>query len=183
VLEDALSESARWREQDLDVGVAVNLGAPNLLDVGLPEDVSELLARTDVDPSRLTLEITETILAADPIRVIGTMNRLRDLGIGLSLDDFGTGSSSLAYLRELPVQELKIDKSFVLGIAEDTQAATIVQTIVGLAHSLDLQAVGEGIETAEVYDLLARAGCDYGQGFLMGRPMPAGQLTQLALAS
>jgi EAL domain-containing protein (putative c-di-GMP-specific phosphodiesterase class I) len=101
------------------------------------------------------------------------MQRLGELGISLSLDDFGTGSSSLAYLRELPVQELKIDKSFILGMDEDREAATIVETIVDLAHNLGLRAVGEGIETEEAYHLLADSGCDYGQGFLMGRPMPA----------
>ena len=121
----------------------------------------------------LQLEITETIVAADPVRVIEIMNALGELGIELSLDDFGTGSSSLAYLRELPVQELKIDKSFILGMDEDREAATIVATIVDLAHNLGLRAVGEGIETEEAYRLLAESGCDYGQGFLMGRPMPA----------
>ena len=96
-------------------------------------------AKWDVDPSMLQLEITETIVAADPVRVIEIMNRLGELGISLSLDDFGTGSSSLAYLRELPVQELKIDKSFILGMDEDREAATIVETIVDLAHNLGLR--------------------------------------------
>ena len=183
VLGDALAQCARWRDEDgLNLPVAVNLGAPNLLDLGLPVDVHELLAKYDVDPGMLQLEITETIVAADPVRVIEIMNRLVELGISLSLDDFGTGSSSLAYLRELPVQELKIDKSFILGMDEDAEAATIVQTIVELAHNLGLRAVGEGIETEEAYSLLASSGCDYGQGFLMGRPMPAAELSALALA-
>ena len=183
VLNDALAQCARWRDEDgLNLPVAVNLGAPNLLDLGLPVDVHELLAKYDVDPGMLQLEITETIVAADPVRVIEIMQRLGELGIPLSLDDFGTGSSSLAYLRELPVQELKIDKSFILGIDEDAEAATIVQTIVELAHNLGLRAVGEGIETEEAYRLLAASGCDYGQGFLMGRPMPAAELSALALA-
>jgi EAL domain-containing protein (putative c-di-GMP-specific phosphodiesterase class I) len=159
--------------------VAVNLGAPNLLDLGLPIDVQELLDKHGVDPAMLQLEITETIVAADPVRVIEIMNKLGELGISLSLDDFGTGSSSLAYLRELPVQELKIDKSFILGMDEDAEAATIVQTIVELAHNLGLKAVGEGIETDEAYRLLAQSGCDYGQGFLMSRPVPAADLTAL----
>jgi diguanylate cyclase (GGDEF)-like protein/PAS domain S-box-containing protein len=180
VLEDALQQCAAWRDEGLNMPVAVNLGAPNLLDLGLPVDVHELLAKWDVDPSMLQLEITETIVAADPVRVIEIMNRLGELGISLSLDDFGTGSSSLAYLRELPVQELKIDKSFILGMDEDREAATIVETIVDLAHNLGLRAVGEGIETEEAYRLLAASGCDYGQGFLMGRPMPAAELTALA---
>jgi predicted signal transduction protein with EAL and GGDEF domain len=180
VLDDALAQCARWADEGITMPVAVNLGAPNLLDLGLPGDVAELLAKWDVEPAMLQLEITETIVAADPVRVIEIMKELGALGIALSLDDFGTGSSSLAYLRELPVQELKIDKSFILGMDEDREAATIVETIVDLAHNLGLRAVGEGIETEEAYRLLAASGCDYGQGFLMGRPMPANELTALA---
>ena len=182
VLDDALAQCARWRDDGLTISVAVNLGAPNLLDLGLPQDVSALLDKYDVEPSLLHLEITETIVAADPVRVIEIMNALGALGIELSLDDFGTGSSSLAYLRELPVQELKIDKSFILGMDEDEEAATIVRTVVDLAHNLGLRAVAEGIETDEAYRLLAASGCDYGQGFLMGRPMPAAELSELAQA-
>jgi diguanylate cyclase (GGDEF)-like protein/PAS domain S-box-containing protein len=181
VLDDALGQCARWLAAGLRLPVAVNLGAPNLLDLGLPVDVKAMLEKWDLDPSMLQLEITETIVAADPVRVIEIMNQLGELGIELSLDDFGTGSSSLAYLRELPVQELKIDKSFILGMDEDPEAATIVQTIVDLAHNLGLRAVGEGIETDEAYRLLADSGCDFGQGFLMGRPMPASELAALAL--
>jgi diguanylate cyclase (GGDEF)-like protein/PAS domain S-box-containing protein len=179
VLDDALAQCARWRDEGISMPVAVNLGAPNLLDLGLPGDVQELLDKHAVDPSMLQLEITETIVAADPVRVIEIMNKLGELGISLSLDDFGTGSSSLAYLRELPVQELKIDKSFILGMDEDLEAAMIVRTIVELAHNLGLKAVGEGIETEEAYRLLAQSGCDHGQGFLMGRPMPAADLSAL----
>ena len=179
VLDDALAQCARWQNEGITMPVAVNLGAPNLLDLALPGDVRALLDKHGVDPSMLQLEITETIVAADPVRVIEIMNKLGELGISLSLDDFGTGSSSLAYLRELPVQELKIDKSFVLGMGEDAEAATIVQTIVELAHNLGLKAVGEGIETEEAYRLLVQSGCDFGQGFLMGRPMPAPELSAL----
>jgi diguanylate cyclase (GGDEF)-like protein/PAS domain S-box-containing protein len=182
VLDDALGQCARWQAEGLDMKVAVNLSAPNLLDLGLPGDVSALLEKRGVEPGRLQLEITETIVAADPVRVIEIMHKLRELGVSLSLDDFGTGSSSFAYLRELPVQELKIDKSFVLGMDGDAQAATIVQTIVELARNLGLKAVGEGIETEEARDLLAACGCDFGQGFLMARPMPPDDVVELALA-
>ena len=183
VLDDALGQCARWQAEGLDMAVAVNLSAPNLLDLGLPIDVQALLDKRGVEPGRLQLEITETIVAADPVRVIEIMHKLRELGVSLSLDDFGTGSSSFAYLRELPVQELKIDKSFILGMDGDEQAATIVQTIVELSRNLGLKAVGEGIETDEARDLLASCGCDYGQGFLMARPMPADDVVALALAS
>jgi len=183
VLDDALGQCARWQAEGLDMAVAVNLSAPNLLDLGLPIDVQQLLEKREVEPGRLQLEITETIVAADPVRVIEIMHKLRELGVSLSLDDFGTGSSSFAYLRELPVQELKIDKSFILGMDGDEQAATIVQTIVELSRNLGLKAVGEGIETEEARDLLAGCGCDYGQGFLLARPMPPDDVVALALAS
>jgi EAL domain-containing protein (putative c-di-GMP-specific phosphodiesterase class I) len=182
VLDDALGQCARWAAEGLDMTVAVNLSAPNLLDLGLPGDVAALLEKRAVDPHLLQLEITETIVAADPVRVIEIMHELGKLGVSLSLDDFGTGSSSFAYLRELPVQELKIDKSFILGMDGDAQAATNVRTIVELSRNLGLKSVGEGIETDEARDLLASCGCDYGQGFLMARPMPPDALVELALA-
>ena len=181
VLDDALGQCARWQAEGLEMTVAVILSAPNLLDLGLPGDVAALLERRAVDPGSLVLEITETIVAADPVRVIEILHQLRELGVGLSLDDFGTGSSSFAFLRELPVQELKIDKSFILGIDGDAQAATIVSTIVELARNLGLKAVGEGIETDEARRLLASCGCDYGQGFLLARPLPADEVVALAL--
>ena len=183
VLDDALAQCARWRDEGLLDRRSPSTSAPRTCSTSACRATSRtLLEKWDVDPSMLQLEITETIVAADPVRVIEIMNKLGELGIELSLDDFGTGSSSLAYLRELPVQELKIDKSFILGMDEDAEAATIVQTIVDLAHNLGLRAVGEGIETEEAYRLLAESGCDYGQGFLMGRPMPAAELAALATA-
>ena len=180
VLGDALKQCAAWQDEGLELPVAVNLGAPNLLDLGLPADVKGLLDKHGVDPKLLQLEITETIVAADPVRVIEIMKQLIELGVSLSLDDFGTGSSSFAFLRQLPVNELKIDKSFVFGIEDDPGAAIIARTIVELAHNLGLRAVAEGIETDAAYAILRDSGCDDGQGFLMGKPMPADQLTGLA---
>ena len=180
VLDRALADCKRWQARGLELGVAVNLAAPNLLDLALPGDVAELLHRHRLAPSRLHLEITETIVAADPVRVSEILAELRQLGVILSLDDFGTGSSSLGYLRRLPVQELKIDKSFIFGMGDDGQAAAIVRTTIDLAHTLGLRAVAEGIETEPVRERLAGYGCDEGQGFLLGRPMPAEQLAALA---
>ena len=177
VLDHSLAQCARWQAEGLSLAVAVNLSAPNLLDVGLPATVAELLGKWDVEPSRLQLEITETIVGADPVRVGEVMTQLRALGVTLSLDDFGTGSSSLSYLRRLPVQELKIDKSFIFGMASDEQDAAIVRTTIELAHTLGLRVVAEGIETEDVSRTLTEYGCDHGQGFLLGRPMPAGDLT------
>jgi diguanylate cyclase (GGDEF)-like protein/PAS domain S-box-containing protein len=183
VLDLALGQVRAWRDEGLELRVAVNLSAPNLLDLALPADVAAVLAKWDADPSWLVLEITETIVAADAVRVVEVMNRLRELGVELSLDDFGTGSSSLGYLRRLPVQELKIDKSFVLGMDEDVQNAAIVRATIDLAHSLGLRIVAEGIETETTMRRLRGYGCDQGQGFLLGRPMPAPEVRALALRS
>jgi EAL domain-containing protein (putative c-di-GMP-specific phosphodiesterase class I) len=179
VLDQALEQCARWHADGLRLDVAVNLSAPDLLDRALPAEVGERLARWGVDPACLRLEITETIISADPDRVIEVMAALRALGVTLSLDDFGTGSSSLAYLRRLPVQELKLDKSFVMGLVDDEHDVAFVRTIIALAHDLGLQTVGEGIETLDVCERLLALGCDHGQGFLLGRPMPAADLAAL----
>jgi diguanylate cyclase (GGDEF)-like protein/PAS domain S-box-containing protein len=179
VLDQALAQCARWSAEGLTVDVAVNLSAPDLLDHTLGAEVAAALARWGVDPARLRLEITETIIGADPERVTETMGSLRALGVMLSLDDFGTGSSSLGYLRRLPVQELKLDKSFIMGLADDERDVAFVRTIIALAHDLGLRTVGEGIETLDACERLLALGCDQGQGFLLGRPMPAAELTVL----
>jgi diguanylate cyclase (GGDEF)-like protein/PAS domain S-box-containing protein len=176
VLERALEQHALWRAAGHTMAVAVNLSAQNLLDAVLPADVEAALARWDIEPAQLKLEITETIIGADPVRVGEILAELHALGVLLSLDDFGNGSSSLGYLARLPVQELKIDKSFVLAMADDPQAAAIVRTIVQLAHDLGMRAVAEGIETPETCRRLVGFGCDEGQGFLLGRPVPADQI-------
>jgi predicted signal transduction protein with EAL and GGDEF domain len=183
IIEESLRECVRWREAGMSIPVAVNLSAPNLLDVGLPDDVSRLLAKWQVKPSDLQLEITERIMAADPVRISRVLDRLREQGITLSLDDFGTGSSSLSYLRELPVQELKIDKSFVRAASSGTERdAAVVRTIIALAHDLGLRSVAEGVETEQDLERLIEAGCDEAQGFGLGRPMPADDVTRMVVA-
>jgi diguanylate cyclase (GGDEF)-like protein/PAS domain S-box-containing protein len=179
VLDQAIAQCARWQAEGRTLGIAVNLSGPDLLDRTLAVQIGALLRHWSVDPCRLQLEITETIVGADPVRVTEVLVSLRDLGVTLSLDDFGTGSSSLGYLRRLPVQELKLDKSFVIGMDEDEDGASIVRTVIGLAHDLGLRVVAEGIETSEVHRRLVALGCDQGQGFLLGRPMPADALTRL----
>jgi diguanylate cyclase (GGDEF)-like protein/PAS domain S-box-containing protein len=183
IIEESLRQVVRWREAGLSLPVAVNLSAPNLLDAGLPRDVARLLAETGVHASSLQLEITERIMGADPVRMAKVLDGLRAQGITLSLDDFGTGSSSLSYLRELPVQELKIDKSFVRGASAGTDRdAAVVQTIIALAHDLGLRSVAEGIETEADRAMLLAAGCDHGQGFGLGRPMPADDVARMCQA-
>ena len=156
-----------------DLHVAVNLGAPDLLDGDLPGTVAKLLAEHDVAPRHLRLEVTETVVMSDPDRIIATLCGLRALGVGLSLDDYGTGLSSLGYLRLLPVDELKIDRSFVRDLLTDKSCALIVSSTIGLAHDLRLRVVAEGVEDQPTLEALAKAGCDTVQGWHTGRPVSA----------
>jgi diguanylate cyclase (GGDEF)-like protein len=176
VLSQALAQLATWRAAGLDLTVAVNLAVPDLLDPDLPDDVALLLARHDVPPTSLALEVTEDGLLADPEGAAATLNAIARLGVRISLDDFGTGWSSLAHLRRLPVDELKIDRSFVTDMVSDDDDAAIVRTTLDLARSLRLRVVAEGVEDAETWKLLADQGCDTIQGYVLSRPLPAPQM-------
>lgn len=162
--------SARWP----GIGVAVNLSARQLLDPDLTTAVDAALRSCGVPARLLTLEITEGSIMTDPTAAVAALNRLRDLGVRLSVDDFGTGYSALAYLQQLPLDEVKIDKSFVQRMAQDKGARTIVAAIVDLAHTLGLSVVAEGVDTERTRALLSDLGCDVVQGYLMGRPMEPG---------
>jgi EAL domain-containing protein (putative c-di-GMP-specific phosphodiesterase class I) len=173
VLNETLRQCALWRRAGIDVSMAVNLSMRDLHDPDLPEIVGDLLAKWRAVPSNLVLEITENGLMAEPARALDTATRLRALGVHLAIDDFGTGYSSLAYLKRLPVSELKIDQSFVRDMAVDDDDATIVRSTIGLAHDLGLNVVAEGVEDQPTYDLLSRLGCDVAQGYFISRPMTA----------
>ena len=134
------------------------------------------LNEAGVDPRRLTIEITETTLMSDPEHAALALSQLDAFGVKISLDDFGTGQTSLGYLSSLPIDELKIDKSFVGNMLVDDAGAAIVRSVIELGHNLGLRVVAEGIEQTEVLDALREAGCDEGQGFLMARPMPLADL-------
>jgi EAL domain-containing protein (putative c-di-GMP-specific phosphodiesterase class I) len=177
VLDSALAQCASWRDQGIDLAVSVNLSVLNLLDLGLPGDLAALLDRHGVPADRLELEITESIIMADPVRAMHVLDELRALGVGLSLDDFGTGYSSLAYLKNLAVDELKIDKSFVMQMDTDEGDAVIVRSTVDLGHNLGLRVVAEGVETARHWERLHEMGCDLAQGYLLTKPLPADDLT------
>lgn len=176
VLDTALAQCRQWHEEGLDLSVAVNLSVPNLLDTGLPGDVQELLVRWGVPARKLNLEVTENVIMADPARVIDVLTALKGIGVSLSLDDFGTGSSSLSFLKRLPVDELKIDKSFVLAMADSPPDEAIVRSTTELAQRLGLRVVAEGVETAAALALLEGAGCEEAQGYFLKRPVPAAEI-------
>ena len=176
VLDSALAACSHWRATGHDIGVAVNLSARSLQDADLVEEVGRLLRRHGVPADRLTLEVTEGSVMADPARSVALLHRLRDLGVRLSVDDFGTGYSSLSYLKRLPVQEVKIDRSFVTPMRDGGEDVAIVRAIVDLGHHLGLEVVAEGIEDQMTWNLLASMGCDLGQGWHLSRPMPAADL-------
>jgi EAL domain-containing protein (putative c-di-GMP-specific phosphodiesterase class I) len=156
--------------------MAVNLSARNLRDPKLPDQVAELLQTFGVKPEWLELEITESVIMADPARAMEILTRLKKMGVRLSIDDFGTGYSSLGYLKKLPVDTIKIDKSFVIKMAADNDDAVIVCSIIDLAHNLCLKVVAEGVENQAIWDKLSTLGCDEAQGYYMSRPIPAEEL-------
>lgn len=158
VLETALQQCRRWQQAGLDLSVAVNLSVRTLYDPDLTEMITELLQTYDVQPDRLRIELTESMVMTDPARALEVLTHLHARGIRLAIDDFGTGYSSLAYLKRLPVDEIKIDRSFVLNMVADADDATIVASTLGLGHSLGLRFVAEGVETGEVWDMLAALG-------------------------
>jgi diguanylate cyclase (GGDEF)-like protein len=170
ILNEALGQLSAWDRAGIEVPrMAVNLSPRNLLDEDLPDLVQEMLETWQIAPDRLTLEITErSILAAAADE---TVNRLHAIGVRLAVDDFGTGYSSLTSLKRLPVSEIKIDRSFVADVTQNRDDAAIVRSTIDLAHNLGLTVVGEGIETAETWSLLAQHGCDRAQGFYLSPPV------------
>jgi EAL domain-containing protein (putative c-di-GMP-specific phosphodiesterase class I) len=179
VLEVAIGRCASWRRAGLELGVAVNLSVRNLLDLQLPKDILRLLADADLPSTALTLEITESAMMADPTRAEIVLGELRLAGVRISIDDFGTGHASLAYLKRLPVSELKIDRAFIMGLDTDEQDRSIVRSTIDLAHDLGLTTVAEGVESQWVWDWLVARGCDVAQGYLKGKATPTGAFEEL----
>jgi diguanylate cyclase (GGDEF)-like protein len=177
VVELALQQMVAWRERGISLAMSVNLSARNLLDPDLPSKISALLEERQVQADRLTLEVTESATMADPERAVRVLEALRASGMSVSIDDFGTGNASIDYLARLPANELKIDRSFITGICEDPRADAIVRSTIDFARHLKLRIVAEGIETQQVLERLASLGCDEGQGYLISRPVPAGEIT------
>lgn len=173
VLNAAAAHAASLKHEGFDLNMAVNLSAHDLLDPTLPERIMELLAHCKLEPSSLTLEVTESAMLEDPQQALAVITRLSDAGLSFAIDDFGTGHSSLGYLKQLPVHEVKIDRSFVTDMAEDAANAMIVHSIVELAHNLGLKVVAEGVENAAGWELLHRLACDMAQGYYLSRPLSA----------
>ncbi|MGA2453681.1 MAG: EAL domain-containing protein [Solirubrobacteraceae bacterium] len=178
VIEQALAQMVAWRRRGIDLEMSVNLSARNLLDPELPEQVVERLRRHELPPERLTVEVTESAALADPERAVAALQALRDSGVGVSIDDFGTGNASIEYLATLPASELKIDRSFITGMLEDPRAEAIVRSTIDLARNLGLTVVAEGIETEAVMEHLVGLGAQTGQGYVIARPLPAAELTE-----
>jgi diguanylate cyclase (GGDEF)-like protein/PAS domain S-box-containing protein len=172
ILEQAVQQCDRWRTAGFDLMVSVNLSARNLLDPTLPDVLAKMLVACQLKADCLMLEVTESAVMLQPERALQVMERLHEMGVRLSVDDFGTGYSSLAYLKKLPVSELKIDQSFVFGMVTNDNDGIIVRSTIDLAHNLGLKVVAEGIEDRETLRLLEILGCDTGQGYLFARPMP-----------
>ncbi len=175
VLDAALRQCLIWRRDGGPPRVAVNLSARSLHDPHLPQQIAELLRSCAVPAEALELEITESAIIVDPTRAIETLGRLADMGVRLSIDDFGTGYTSLGAIRKLPVHEIKIDKSFVLGMTGDKSEEVIARVILDLGRNLGFKVVAEGVETQSVARRLAILGCDFAQGYLISKPLPSEQ--------
>jgi len=175
----AIAQCAAWQRAGLELAVAVNLSALDLLDSELPTFISGLLSEVGLSPSKLVLEITESAVMKDAAYALKVLRDLKNRGVTLAIDDFGTGYSSLAHLKRLPVDELKIDKSFVQNLTESaTDDLVIVRSTIELGHNMGLIVIAEGVETVESWDILKRLGCDMAQGYYMSPPLPADKFSE-----
>jgi EAL domain-containing protein (putative c-di-GMP-specific phosphodiesterase class I) len=176
VLAQGIRTMASWHRGGHDIGLAVNLSVRNLYDPSLPGHLEALLAKHGVRAADLTLEVTESELMDDPSLALQVLTQLDGLGIATSVDDFGTGYSSLTYLKDLPIREIKIDRSFVSGMRSRADDLTIVRSTIDLGHNLGLEVVAEGVEDPAIMARLVELGCDLAQGYLLSRPLSAEDL-------
>jgi len=176
VLNEALQQQAKWLRAGIDMSVAVNISAKNLQDRKFPQQLAKLLSTWHTKPEHLELEITESAVMIDPKQALEILTELHAMNVGLSIDDFGTGYSSLAYIKKLPIDTIKIDRSFVMDMTSDSNDAAIVRATIGMAHNLGLKVVAEGIETHEAWQMLAELACDVAQGYLISRPLSVEKL-------
>lgn len=173
VLNTAINQVAKWHHAGEDLTVSVNVTASSLLELSLPDRITEMCTAQQIPPEKLVLEVTETEAMRDVTRTMDVLLRMRIRNIGVSIDDFGTGHSSLRELQRMPFSEMKIDKSFVMDMVNNRDNTVIVNSIVDLAHNLGLKVVAEGVEDVRTWRMLAEKKCDFAQGFYMAKPMPA----------
>jgi EAL domain-containing protein (putative c-di-GMP-specific phosphodiesterase class I)/ActR/RegA family two-component response regulator len=174
-LDTAVKQLSKWRDAGEDLTLSVNVTASTLLDLGLPDRIAEMCRKHNAPPDRLILEVTETEAMKDVTRTMDVLLRMRIRNIGVALDDFGTGHSSLRELQRMPFSEMKIDKGFVMDMVGNKDCSVIVNSIIDLGHNLGLKVVAEGVEDIRIWRLLADKGCDYAQGYFMGKAMAADQ--------
>ena len=173
VLNEAAAQLRRWLDAGLRLSLSVNLSVRHLTDLSLPDQVDQILRSHRVPAELVTLEVTESTIMNDPTRAVTVLSMLRALGVKLAVDDYGTGYSSLAYLKRLAVDELKIDKSFIIGMLAEDESTVIVRSTIELGHNLGLRVIAEGVESAEIWQGLLPLGCDLLQGYHLSRPMKA----------
>ena len=178
VLHEALRQCQAWNQVGLEIKMATNLSMLNLQAVELPDQVAGLLAASRVSPAQLEVEITESAIMTDPVRTMENLTRMSNMGLRISIDDFGTGYSSLAYLKKLPVNEIKIDKSFVMNMAADKDDVVIVRATIDLGHHFGLKVVAEGVENLKTKRMLSTFNCDLAQGYHISRPLPPAEITR-----
>src|SRR3954470_7637434 len=176
LLDRALQQCRDWQDAGAPIHLAVNLSAKSLQEQTLPAKINDVLKKWDIDPRFLKIEITESSIMADPAHALAIMSMLQSMGVRLSVDDFGTGYSSLTHLRQLPIDEIKIDKAFVMGMTTSDADAAIVRTVIDLAHNLGKQVCAEGVEDLETLQCLEEMGCDLAQGYFISHPVPAATL-------
>jgi EAL domain-containing protein (putative c-di-GMP-specific phosphodiesterase class I) len=182
VLKQSFEHCSDWHKQGLDITISVNLSSKDLHDPELPDIVAGIAASTGIEPNWIMLEITESSIMNDPERALIIINRLHQMGYKFSIDDFGTGYSSLAYLKKIPLTELKIDKSFVFDVIKSESDAVIVNATINLAHNLGLQVTAEGVENEDVLEKLARFKCDLVQGYHFSKPLAFEDFNQWMMA-
>jgi EAL domain-containing protein (putative c-di-GMP-specific phosphodiesterase class I) len=180
VLKTAMHQYMKWQRDGMDPGIviSVNLSSISLLDPDFPGEVVDLIRIYEIEPESFEFEITESAVMADPELALKTVKRISEMGVRLSIDDFGTGYSSLAYLKKLPVDEIKIDKSFVMNMTNDESDEMIVRSTIDLAHNLGLDVIAEGVDSEEIWNKLGKLECDGAQGFYLCVPLPAEELVR-----
>jgi EAL domain-containing protein (putative c-di-GMP-specific phosphodiesterase class I) len=178
VIETVLKQWREWADMGIRIPISINVSPRSLLDQELPEQVADQLRQWDVPPAFLRMELTESFLMGDSGRSTQVLDALSDVGVGLSIDDFGTGYSSLSYLKRLPIEEIKVDRSFVMQMHVDANDFMIVRATVDLGRNLGLRVVAEGVEDLATFDRLAEFGCDEAQGYYISRPLSAVEFTR-----